>query len=43
MIEEEPCDEDSSDDVGPLDTNACLVCGESGMEDELWFRCVQCS
>jgi hypothetical protein len=37
VIEEEPCDDVSSDDVDPL------VCGEFGMENELWFRCVQCS
>jgi hypothetical protein len=41
MIEEEPCDDDSSDDVDPLDTNACLVCGEFGMDNELWYRYVQ--
>jgi hypothetical protein len=35
VIEEEPCGDDSSDDVDPLDTNARLVCGESGMDNEL--------
>jgi hypothetical protein len=43
MIEEEPCDDDSSDDVDPLDTNVRLVCGEFGMDNELWYRCVHCS
>jgi polyhydroxyalkanoate synthesis regulator phasin len=43
VIEEEPRDDVSSDDVDPLDTNARLVCGESGMDNELWFRRVQCS
>jgi hypothetical protein len=41
VTEEEPCDDDFSDDVDPLDTNACLVCGEFGMDNELWFRCVK--
>jgi hypothetical protein len=43
MIEEEPCDDDSSDDADPLDTIACLVCGEFGMDNELWYRYVHCS
>jgi hypothetical protein len=43
VIEEEPCDDDSSDDVDPLDTNARLVCGEFVVDNELWYRCVQCS
>jgi hypothetical protein len=43
VIEEELCDDDSSDYVHPLDTNACLMCGEFVMENELWYRCVRCS
>jgi hypothetical protein len=43
VIEEEPCDDDSSDDVDLLDSNACLVCGKFGMDNELWYTCVQCS
>jgi hypothetical protein len=42
VTEEEPCDDDSSDG-DPLVTNASLVSGEFGMDNELRFTCVQCS
>lgn len=43
LKEDELCDDHSLDDIDPSDNNTCLVCGEFGMNNELWYRCVKCS
>lgn len=36
------CDDDELDDVDLEDNNTCLVCGEFGRDNEIWYRCVSC-
>ncbi|KAJ8945555.1 hypothetical protein NQ318_020401 [Aromia moschata] len=42
--ESQLCDDDELDDVDPSgDNEECLVCGEFGRDNEIWYRCVMCS
>ena len=40
--EEELCDDDENDDIGPPNYDVCLVCDEFGRDNEMWYRCVGC-
>lgn len=41
------CDDDDNDDIDPIgigdDVNVCIICDEYGKNNELWYRCTQCS
>ncbi|KAJ3617786.1 hypothetical protein MTP99_006880 [Tenebrio molitor] len=42
--ESQLCDDDELDDVDITeDSELCLVCGEFGQDNEIWYRCVICS
>jgi hypothetical protein len=42
--ENQLCDDDELDDVDITeDSELCLVCGEFGQDNEIWYRCVICS
>ncbi|KAJ8876490.1 hypothetical protein PR048_020935 [Dryococelus australis] len=43
LNEGELYDDDSLDDIDPFDNNTCLVCGVFGMNNEMSYRCVECS
>lgn len=37
------CDDDELDDLDSQSKEICLLCGEFGANNELWFRCISCS
>ncbi|KAJ4430341.1 hypothetical protein ANN_22557 [Periplaneta americana] len=41
------CDDDENDDADPIqagdDANLCITCNDFGKNNELWYRCTQCS
>jgi hypothetical protein len=43
MAHRQLCDDDELDDVDITeDSELCLVCGEFGQDNEIWYRCVIC-
>ncbi|KAJ8878722.1 hypothetical protein PR048_019308 [Dryococelus australis] len=40
--EKDICDEAVSDEVSVFDEEKCLMCGEFGMENEMWYRFTVC-
>ncbi|PSN42320.1 hypothetical protein C0J52_18224 [Blattella germanica] len=43
--EEERCGDDENDVimVPLIETNICIICGEFGRNQELWYRCTICA